>query len=312
MKFELNDYHRNVSDEDLLNDVKRVAQIYQKYTLTKNEYLKYGKYGTNTIIRHFKSWQTVLELCGLHANEHQVAGAKGAHNYSKVTTQQLINDLQRVASMLELETISSGMYQLYGEHNRGTYYKRFGTWNHALQEAGLKPFETIPGKKIEDQNLLIEIERIWIKLGRQPTSTDIKNGISKYSLNTYSRRYGSWRKALEFFVAYINSAEPQEFNNLEQENFVVYKPNATPYPIPPDKKNHYKHKTSRDINLRLRFKVFQRDKFKCCLCGASPAKDSSVELHIDHIIPWSKGGETVIENLQTLCNKCNLGKSDLE
>lgn len=72
------------------------------------------------------------------------------------------------------------------------------------------------------------------------------------------------------------------------------------------------HKTSRDINLRMRFKVMQQDNFKCCLCGASPAKDSSVELHIDHIKPWSKGGETVIENLQTLCSKCNLGKSDLE
>ncbi|MBR0162008.1 MAG: HNH endonuclease [Oscillospiraceae bacterium] len=47
-------------------------------------------------------------------------------------------------------------------------------------------------------------------------------------------------------------------------------------------------------------------------CGASPAKDSSVELHIDHIKPWSKGGETVMENLETLCSIWNLGKSDLE
>ena len=71
------------------------------------------------------------------------------------------------------------------------------------------------------------------------------------------------------------------------------------------------HKTSRDINLRLRFRVLQRDNFKCCACGASPAKDASVELHVDHILPWSKGGETVFENLQTLCSKCNLGKSDM-
>ena len=71
------------------------------------------------------------------------------------------------------------------------------------------------------------------------------------------------------------------------------------------------HRTPRNINARLRFKIMKRDNFKCCACGASPAKDSSVELHVDHVIPWSKGGETVEENLQTLCSKCNLGKSDI-
>ena len=71
-------------------------------------------------------------------------------------------------------------------------------------------------------------------------------------------------------------------------------------------------RTSRNINVRLRFRVLQRDNFKCCACGASPAKDVSVELHVDHILPWSKGGETVFENLQTLCSKCNLGKSDMK
>lgn len=71
-----------------------------------------------------------------------------------------------------------------------------------------------------------------------------------------------------------------------------------------------KKTTSRKISNTLRYQVLKRDNFKCCACGASPAKDPSVELHIDHIIPWSKGGETTIENLQTLCSKCNLGKSD--
>ena len=69
---------------------------------------------------------------------------------------------------------------------------------------------------------------------------------------------------------------------------------------------------SRVISDKLRYTVLKRDNFKCCACGASPAKDPSVELHIDHIVPWSKGGETTIENLQTLCSKCNIGKSDSE
>ncbi|MBE7045064.1 MAG: HNH endonuclease [Ruminococcaceae bacterium] len=70
-------------------------------------------------------------------------------------------------------------------------------------------------------------------------------------------------------------------------------------------------KSSRKISDKLRYQVLKRDNFKCCACGASPAKDPSIELHIDHVIPYSKGGETIIDNLQTLCSKCNLGKSNL-
>ena len=67
----------------------------------------------------------------------------------------------------------------------------------------------------------------------------------------------------------------------------------------------------RDPSLRLRFTVLARDNFTCCFCGASPRKDPAVTLHIDHIVPWSKGGKTSLSNLQTLCSKCNLGKSNL-
>lgn len=79
-----------------------------------------------------------------------------------------------------------------------------------------------------------------------------------------------------------------------------------------DKLNSSVKVKSRVISDKLRYQVLKRDNFKCCACGASPAKDPSVELHIDHIIPFSKGGETTFENLQTLCSRCNLGKSDTE
>lgn len=62
------------------------------------------------------------------------------------------------------------------------------------------------------------------------------------------------------------------------------------------------------MNESLRYDVFQRDGFKCCICGAS-AKDGA-KLQVDHIIPVSKGGKTVMSNLQTLCDRCNRGKSN--
>ena len=57
----------------------------------------------------------------------------------------------------------------------------------------------------------------------------------------------------------------------------------------------------------LRYDIMQRDNFRCVLCGKS-AEEDGVKLHVDHIVPVSKGGKTVPENLRTLCEDCNLGK----
>jgi len=59
----------------------------------------------------------------------------------------------------------------------------------------------------------------------------------------------------------------------------------------------------------LRYDVLKRDNFTCQICGASAKKDG-VKLEVDHICPVSKGGKTEISNLQTLCERCNRGKSD--
>ena len=115
--------------------------------------------------------------------------------------------------------------------------------------------------------------------------------LSTISSGAYIRRFGTWTNALHCFVDYMNSDEVDDQSTL----------------VAPQKENT----ETRDINLRLRWKVMKRDNFKCCCCGASPANDPMVQLHTDHIVPYSKGGKTTLDNLQTLCNKCNLGKGNL-
>ncbi|MGV3608926.1 MAG: HNH endonuclease [Planctomycetaceae bacterium] len=62
------------------------------------------------------------------------------------------------------------------------------------------------------------------------------------------------------------------------------------------------------ISKRRRFKIMQRDGFRCQLCGAS--SDGGFTLHVDHKVPLAKGGSNEEDNLWTLCKPCNLGKSD--
>ena len=58
----------------------------------------------------------------------------------------------------------------------------------------------------------------------------------------------------------------------------------------------------------IRYRVLSRDGFRCQICGAR--QEDGVQLHVDHIIPVSKGGKTEMQNLRTLCDLCNLGKGD--
>ncbi|MBA3003530.1 MAG: HNH endonuclease [Desulfurivibrio sp.] len=51
-------------------------------------------------------------------------------------------------------------------------------------------------------------------------------------------------------------------------------------------------------------------RLKCFTVGSETNWGVSLIFHVDHIELWSKGGETVLENLQTLCSVCNLGKSN--
>lgn len=62
------------------------------------------------------------------------------------------------------------------------------------------------------------------------------------------------------------------------------------------------------VSDSLRYDVMKRDGFRCVLCGRDAS--DGVKLHVDHIIPVSKGGLSTMENLRTLCEDCNRGKRD--
>jgi hypothetical protein len=290
MKFELNDYHRDISDEELLQDLINISQKNEIDFITISLYKKYGKYSYTTFQRRFGSFTNALKQAGLSISKVQT-------NHFTVTKEEIISDMKSLYS--KMGELTSKNYDKKGKYGVARIYKLFGSWESALLEADI-PLKG-GSKHISDLDLFKEIENIWIKLGRQPTSTDIKNGISLYSLNTFSRRFGSWRNALECFVSYINETTDEDTETVIIESHLIN-----------ENKSEYKHSTNRDVNLRLRFQVMKRDNFKCCNCGRSPATTQGLELHIDHIKPWAKGGETVIDNLQTLCQDCNLGKSDLE
>ena len=64
-------------------------------------------------------------------------------------------------------------------------------------------------------------------------------------------------------------------------------------------------KHARLIPTSIKLEVWKRDNGKCIICG------SIDNLHFDHIIPYSKGGSSLVaKNIQLLCARHNLQKHD--
>ena len=148
-----------------------------------------------------------------------------------VSDDELITDLRKTAKRLELQSLSMRAYDENGKFSSTTISRRFGTWNQALYLANLD----YKNKFYSEYEMFENIETVWIKLGRQPTRRDMDNTvISNISSGCYIRNFGKWSNALKAFIVYINSDI-----------------------IPHGLDNHIEtdHKTKRDVNLRMRFKI---------------------------------------------------------
>lgn len=198
--------------------------------------------------------------------------------------EDLLNDLKRVAGLLGKNAVPEREYKKLGRFSDGVYINRFHSWNQALRNAGL---EVVRPGRLPEEELFNNLEDVWLRLGRQPFYREMRKPLSKYEVTAYCRRFGGWFKACEAFIR-SKKGDP-EFSKLLKERSTF---------------------RSRIISEKLRLQVYKRDRYSCVICGRSPAAQRGVILHVDHVIPFSKGGDTNLENLRTLCDRCNLGKGN--
>jgi len=207
-----------------------------------------------------------------------------------VPDEDLLKDLIAVDAKLKAQgkklTIRS--YRTLGKYAATTIGVRFGSWNDGLRKAGITP--TVE-KDVAIEALFDNLKLVWIAKGKQPVYRDMSSAPSQYTASIYNDRFGGWRKALEQFVATVDQ-EQSELLNFEIEV----------------KCSKGTKRTKRDPSLALRFLVLKRDRFCCVACGRSPSIVPGLVLEVDHHLAWSKGGETIEENLKTLCFDCNRGK----
>ena len=243
---------------------------------------------------------------------HQPSSNSGQH----ATSADILADVKKVFTHNPKEPLLHKTYlTLGGLYSLGTIHHHFKGWIQALQHLGISQHRA--EQRFSDEDIFMEIQNAWESLGRQPNYSDMQRIGSKMSAYTISHRFGGWTRGIHAFCAdrqkneesntgsSVLPAEPQEkaitpFRKAHIES-VAEAPVGTP---------GAPRRTPRTPGLRLRFQVFIRDNSTCKICGRGPQSHPGLFLQPDHIIPYSKGGETVLENLQLLCRDCNAGKSD--
>jgi 5-methylcytosine-specific restriction endonuclease McrA len=271
-------------DQSLINELKRVAALIPDKKLTRVEFDRLSRVSSSALFRRFGSWSKAL-IAGKLEDRYDDSNQPWSRD-------EIIEQLKSIAPRTGRPNLTTVDVERFGVSIR-PIRRLFGSFKAALEASGLS--QSRSGVRYTDEDCFENLLTTWTTLGRQPSSSEMDRLPSRVGIGAYKKRWGTWRKALQAFIDRVNQDAPEEAQPVVARE------------TPSDRDTKIK-RTSRDIPLGLRYTVLVRDRFRCVICGRSPATDLNVNLHIDHIKAWANGGETVSENLRSLCSDCNLGK----
>jgi len=308
--------------EALLAEIKRVVTFhFAGHYPTHREFNRFSRVHSATVAREFGSWGDAMRAAGFEYSSSRVRRAELEGNAQKITSELLLKELKSMAHKHSGRVFQYKDYrELGGKRARGTFCKYLGGWRKAVASLGLRDGFGRPRPDLRtyvDEDYFAEMQRLWEILGRQPMAREMGK-YGKISPQSFQQRFGSWMQAVYDFC---QDRDPSDGGNLtagahrgepivQTREAKQIDPTAYAADLHVDVVSLQK-RTPRNPSIQLRFLVLRRDNFTCRACGRSPAKEIGVILQADHILAWSRGGETTFENLQTLCERCNSGKSNL-
>lgn len=157
-----------------------------------------------------------------------------------------------------------------------------------------------------EQRSEYRISRSIFKMIRKRQYAKVRDTENTYlvTLHRKQTRYSQKNYVRTPYTVYITVQE----SYLSYEELSKYYHKLDEIGFETTTKRYYAKNQRKLMTPELRFKIKERDSYTCQSCGKTMYDE--VGLHIDHIHPVSKGGKTVISNLQVLCSKCNGRKSN--
>ena len=274
----------------ILNSLRKFgADVEQENCNFKYYYFTWGEAHQE----HRHHWDTFRKYFGGFKEAMEQASVKYDPQYrNKLQPETVKKELIKFCNTHPIEKRTAQSYYLWPQRRLGyaSYKKIHKSWYKALEIIGYAAPQSSKSSKLTDDDILEAVERICIWTYQRkrtiPRTQDFKEYNQLHSDGvSWATLKGRFYKSSDFM-----------------DNFFAWKRGETT-------KQHLlkqsKKRARKVISPKLRYEIFKRDGFKCLFCGIS---GNGTILNADHIIPVDKGGEDTMENLQTLCVRCNIGK----
>lgn len=288
------------SPEAMLAEVRRIAALLPDGALTRSRFDTHAMVDSSTIIRKLGTWHSILRDAGVadRYSGRAVSAKMRTQPGKAMSDEEVLAEMRRLAVETgDGRTLTRGMFRDGSTISDALVVRRFGSWSKALESAGLDVRAL--GRRWTEDDYYENLLEAWTHHARQPTYGEMNKPPSKISNGAYAKRFGTWRGALEAFVERVNADTPPSPPS----------PLAGPVAIAARTRPAAPSRDDRSgIPLGLRYKILSRDRFRCVVCGRSPATDLHCKLHVDHVLPVARGGKTTETNLRACCSDCNLGK----
>lgn len=177
----------HLSDEQLLDEIGRMADVLGRPP-TYGEMDELGAHSPSTYRRRFGSWREAVREAGF-STDPLSGGAK-----RRIPERELLGELRRLADEYG-RTPTYEELQADGQYAGATYLSRFGSWNEALEAAGLEP-RPFRGDRIPTRELIRELRALAVRVARRPYRKEMDDE-GPYSGMTYYDRFGGWQDALD-------------------------------------------------------------------------------------------------------------------
>lgn len=134
---------------------------------------------------------------------------------SKIPEEKVIADLQAVADIVG-ETPTIAEYREYGEYSYAPIKNHFGSYNEAIETAGLEPNQRVadPDRQISTKSLIADIQAVAEHVGGTPTQLQYREH-GEHASNTLVRAFGSYNDALE-----AAGCDPNRYRDVSKDELL--------------------------------------------------------------------------------------------